>query len=80
MAALPADLIYADWIATFGNADYGDLVHETTGLLDRLGAAATRPGVDHLAAIFERSTRYELQFWDMAYGVEAPGRVTREKE
>ena len=44
MAALPADQIYADWIATFGNAGYGDLVRETTGLLDRLCAAAGRAG------------------------------------
>jgi thiaminase/transcriptional activator TenA len=80
MAAPPADQMYADWIALFGNADYGGLVQETTGLLDRLCAAPAGPDADHLAAIFDRSTRYELQFWDMAYGVEAPGGATRERE
>jgi len=80
MAALPADQIYADWIAMFGNADYDDLVHETTGLLDRLCATDGAPEINHLAAIFDRSTRYELQFWDMAYCAAAPGGATREME
>ncbi len=80
MAALPADQICADWIALFGNANYSGLVRETTGLLDRLCAAPAGPDADHLAAIFDQSTRYELQFWDMAYGVEAPGGATRERE
>jgi thiaminase (transcriptional activator TenA) len=80
MAAMPADPICADWIALFGNADYGGLVGETTGLLDRLCAAPPGPDTGHLAAIFDQSTRYELQFWDMAYGAQTPGGATRERE
>jgi thiaminase len=68
MAAPPADPVYADWIAMFGNAGYGLLVDETTGLLDRLTAGMEWAG-DRLAPIFDASTRYEVQFWDMAYGV-----------
>jgi thiaminase (transcriptional activator TenA) len=78
MAALPADEIYADWISMFGNASYDDLVRETTGLLNRLCTAGSAPDVDHLAAIFDRSTRYEMLFWDMAYRADAPGGATRE--
>jgi thiaminase/transcriptional activator TenA len=80
LAAPPADPIYADWIAMFGNDEYAVLVDETTGLLDRLapaGHAADAAEVARLAAIFDTSTRYEVQFWDMAYGTpqrEVPGK------
>jgi thiaminase (transcriptional activator TenA) len=73
MTSLPADPIYADWIAMFGSAGYSDLVGEITGLLDRVAGAAA--DTDRLAWIFDTSARYELQFWDMAYGVVAPGGV-----
>jgi thiaminase (transcriptional activator TenA) len=80
MAALPADPIYADWIAMFGSAGYSDLVDETTGLLDRVAGSPTGLDTDRLASIFDTSARYELQFWDMAYGVAAPGGVPPGKE
>jgi thiaminase (transcriptional activator TenA) len=66
MASLPADPVYADWIAMFGAAGYGSLVEETTGLLDRLAAADDR-AMGRLTSIFDISTRYESQFWDMVY-------------
>lgn len=77
MAAPPADPVYADWIAMFGNAGYGLLVDETTGLLDRLAAGVDRAS-DRLSPVFDVSTRYEVQFWDMAYGV--PGGTPGGKE
>jgi thiaminase/transcriptional activator TenA len=64
----PADPIYADWIAMFGNDDYDDLVGETTALLDRLVDPSDEQRMEMLSRIFERSTRYEADFWDMAYG------------
>jgi thiaminase/transcriptional activator TenA len=79
MAAPPADPVYADWVAMFGNDDYAALVEETTGLLDRLadpGAAAVR----RLSLVFDTSTRYEVQFWDMAYGVPASAGMPPGKE
>jgi thiaminase/transcriptional activator TenA len=79
MAAPPADPVYADWVAMFGNDDYAALVDETTGLLDRLadaGAAALR----RLSLVFDTSTRYEVQFWDMAYGVPAGAGMPPGKE
>jgi thiaminase/transcriptional activator TenA len=74
MAALPADPVYADWISMFGNADYDALVAETTGLLDRLADPRDNAAVDRIARIFDISTGYEVQFWDMAYSLPAAGR------
>jgi thiaminase/transcriptional activator TenA len=71
MAALPADPVYADWIAMFGNDDYGALVEETTGLLDRLADPRDERALARLAPLFDTSTRHEVQFWDMAYGMPA---------
>lgn len=71
MASLPADPVYADWISMFGIPGYGSLVEETTGLLDRLAGPADDPAMDRLTSIFDISTRYEAQFWDMVYGMPA---------
>jgi len=67
MAAPPADPVYADWIAMFGNADYDALVAQTTGLLDRLADPADAGPWARLSAVFGISVRYEREFWDMAY-------------
>jgi thiaminase/transcriptional activator TenA len=79
MISPPADPVYADWIAMFGNDDYGALVDETTGLLDRLADRLTG-AMQRLALAFDISTRYEVQFWDMAYGVPASGSTPPGKE
>lgn len=63
----PADPIYADWIALFGNDGYDALVAKTTALLDRLVDPTDEGRMAALSRIFERSTRYEAAFWDMAY-------------
>ena len=73
MASRPADPIYADWIALFGDDDYDALVGETTALLDRLIDPNDGPRVAQLIEIFERSIRYERAFWDMAYGSDEDG-------
>lgn len=71
VASPPADPVYADWVAMFGNDDYGALVAETTGLLDRLADPDDAAAMQRLSLVFDASTRYEVQFWDMAYGVPA---------
>jgi thiaminase/transcriptional activator TenA len=68
MANPPADPIYADWIGLFGSDEYEGLVAETTELLDRVADAEDAAQMAALTAIFERSTQYEVAFWDMAYG------------
>ncbi len=73
----PADPIYADWIGMFGNDDYDGLVAQTTALLDRLVDPSDERRMSALSLIFARSTRYESEFWDMAYGATTAG-PTRE--
>ncbi len=68
----PDDPIYADWIGMFGNDDYDELVAQTTALLDRLVDPSDERKMSALSRIFERSTRYEAEFWDMAYGQTSP--------
>jgi thiaminase (transcriptional activator TenA) len=80
MAALPADPVYADWISMFGGAGYGLLVAETTDLLDRLADPRDAAAMRRLSRIFDTSTDYEVQFWDMAYGAPAgAGRPPRKE-
>lgn len=74
----PDDPIYADWIGMFGNDDYDGLVTQTTALLDRLVDPGDERRMASLARIFERSTRYEAEFWDMAYGSTRPTGPTDE--
>src|SRR5215467_1054720 len=73
MDSPPADEVYADWIAMFGNDAYASLVDKTTGLLDRLADCADPVSVGRLSAVFDRSVSYEVEFWDMAYGAHAAG-------
>jgi thiaminase (transcriptional activator TenA) len=73
MAARPADEIYSDWIAMFGNDEYEELVASTTALLDRVADPDDARQMSRLSAIFERSTAYEVGFWDMAYGTPTGG-------
>jgi thiaminase/transcriptional activator TenA len=80
MGALPAEPVYADWVSMFGSASYAALVAETTGLLDRLAGARDGAALNRLSWIFDTSTRYEVQFWDMAYGVPAGDGVPPGKE
>jgi thiaminase (transcriptional activator TenA) len=78
MNSPPADPVYADWIAMFGNDGYGSLVDETTALLDRLADPADGGTVRALSRVFDVSVSYEVQFWDMAYGARATARTPAE--
>lgn len=63
---------YADWIATYGGADYQALCHGTAALIDnavesRLGAGARDlPRWAQLQDRFSTATRLEAQFWTLA--------------
>jgi len=65
--ALPADPVYADWIGMFAGDGYDELVQASTALLDQHADAADEALMTSLAGVFDRSTRYELAFWDMAF-------------
>src|SRR3984885_4959705 len=74
-AAMPADPVYADWIAMFAGDGYDELVRASTSLLDQHADPADTALMTSLAAVFDRSTRYELAFWDMAHA--GPGGGSR---
>jgi len=61
---VPADPVYADWIAMFSGDGYDDLVRASTHLLDRYASDGDARAT---AAAFDGATRYELAFWEMAW-------------
>lgn len=64
---------YADWIGTYGGAEYQSLCHQVGVLIDgalvhRLGAEwAALPRFAQLGAHFSTATRLEVGFWQMAW-------------
>jgi thiaminase (transcriptional activator TenA) len=62
--SLPADPVYRDWIALFAGDGYDELVAASTDLLD---SSCTRRDRVATSDAFDRSTRYEIAFWQMAY-------------
>jgi thiaminase (transcriptional activator TenA) len=66
-ASMPADPVYADWIGMFAGDGYDELVQASTSLLDQHTDVADEALMTSLAGVFDRSTRYELAFWDMAF-------------
>ena len=62
--SLPADPVSRDWIALFAGDGYDELVVASTRLLDE---ACTRRDRTATSDAFDRSTRYEIAFWQMAY-------------
>jgi thiaminase/transcriptional activator TenA len=62
--SLPDDPVYRDWISMFSGDGYDDLVVASTGLLD---AACTPRDQASTSDAFDRSTRYEIAFWQLAY-------------
>jgi thiaminase/transcriptional activator TenA len=65
---------YADWITTYGAADYQQLCRDAGALLDgamtrRLGPdPRTTPGWVRLVHRFTTATRLEVGFWEMGMG------------
>lgn len=62
--SLPADPVCRDWVSLFSGDGYDELVAASTGLLDASCTAADHP---RTADAFDRSVRYEIVFWQMAY-------------
>lgn len=66
-SALPANPIYADWIAFYGSG-LGDPRRELLlALYDRLSAGADEQTLLRCERNFVISSRYEWEFWDAAY-------------
>lgn len=62
--SLPADPVYRDWVSLFAGDGYDELVVASTDLLD---GSCTPADQDATADAFDRSVRYEIAFWEMAY-------------
>jgi thiaminase/transcriptional activator TenA len=62
--SLPADPVYRDWIALFSGDGYDELVVASTDLLDSSCGARDQASTSDA---FDRSVRYEIAFWQMAY-------------
>jgi thiaminase (transcriptional activator TenA) len=71
--SLPADPLYRDWISLFSGDGYDDLVVASTDLLD---SSCTVAGQAATSDAFDRSVRYEIAFWQMAYTRGESDRVT----
>jgi thiaminase (transcriptional activator TenA) len=72
LATLPApsDLRYAKWIAMYSSKEFAELAQWGRDLLDSLAAGLPERDLQNLEAAFLTSSRYEWQFWEMAWKME----------
>ena len=72
LAAQPAprDQRYAKWIAMYSSKDFAELARWCRNLLDRLAAGLPERDLQKLETVFLTSSRYERQFWEMAWKME----------
>lgn len=61
--------VYAEWIRFFGDPAYRGIVDRMKSDFDAMVEGADGATVARLSEIFTMSTRLELAFWDMAYGL-----------
>jgi thiaminase (transcriptional activator TenA) len=66
----PADRRYAKWIAMYSSPEFAELAEWCRDLLDQLAAGLPERDLLRLEAAFLTSSRYEWQFWDMAWNLE----------
>jgi thiaminase/transcriptional activator TenA len=72
LAAQPAssDKRYAKWIEMYSSGEFADLAQWCRDLLDSLAAGLPERDLRKLEAAFLTSSRYEWQFWEMAWKME----------
>jgi len=68
--AAPSDKRYAKWIAMYSSREFADLAQWCRDLLDHLAAGLPERELEKLEAAFLTSSRYEWQFWEMAWKME----------
>ena len=61
---------YAKWIAMYSSREFAELALWCRNLLDRLAAGLPERDLQKLEAAFLTSSRYEWQFWEMAWKME----------
>lgn len=62
---------YGEWIRGYACEDYAQTNRALIELTDALGADCTEAARRRMEEIFVTCSRYELGFWDMAWGLEA---------
>ena len=66
----PSDQRYAKWIAMYSSKEFAELAQWCRDLLDSLAAGLPERDLQKLEAAFLTSSRYEWQFWEMAWKME----------
>jgi thiaminase/transcriptional activator TenA len=66
----PSGQNYAKWIAMYGSREFAELAQWCRDLLDSLAAGLPERDLRKLEAAFLTSSRYEWQFWEMAWKME----------
>jgi hypothetical protein len=67
---IPNDNRYARWIAMYGSREFAELAQWCRELLDRITEGLPERELQKLEAAFLTSSRYEWQFWEMAWKME----------
>jgi len=63
----PSDKRYAKWIAMYSSREFAELAQWCRELVDSLAEGLPERDLLRLEAAFLTSSRYELQFWEMAW-------------
>jgi thiaminase/transcriptional activator TenA len=66
----PSEKRYAKWVAMYSSSEFGELAQWCRDLLDSLAAGLPERDLQKLEAAFSTSSRYEWQFWEMAWKTE----------
>jgi thiaminase/transcriptional activator TenA len=66
----PSEKRYARWIAMYSSREFAELAQWCRDLLDSLAAGLPERDLQKLEAAFLTSSRYEWQFWEMAWKME----------
>lgn len=66
----PSDQRYAKWIAMYSSREFADLAQWCRDLLDSLATGLPERDLQKLESAFLTSSRYEWQFWEMAWKME----------
>ena len=66
----PSEARYAKWIAMYSSREFAELAQWCRDLVDNLAAGLPERDLLRLEAAFLTSSRYELQFWEMAWKME----------
>jgi len=67
----PEDRRYADFIAMYASPDFAALAAWCRGAVDRAAEGLSEAALDRMDRAFLTSSRYEHQFWEMAWCLEA---------